>query len=52
MGNSLSSSLLIAARSGNANGIKQLVQQGADLTSLFEDDKTLLHVASEEGTLN
>lgn len=49
MGNSLSAALLVAARSGNANALKQLKQQGADFNSLFEDDKTILHVAAEEG---
>ena len=49
MGNSLSASLLLAARSGNANGVKQLVEQGADVHTTFEDEKTALHVAAEEG---
>lgn len=49
MGNSLSASLLLAARTGNANGVKQLVEQGASIDTTFEDEKTALHVAAEEG---
>jgi ankyrin repeat protein len=49
MGNSLSASLLLAARTGNANGVKQLLDQGADIHITFEDEKTALHVAAEEG---
>ncbi len=49
MGNSLSASLLLAVRSGNVNGVNQLVDQGVDINTIFEDEKTVLHVAAEEG---